>query len=438
MLPRFFAYALLPLLLARPLVGHAAPAPTPSAPASPTDTVALTLPEAEQRFLNQNLSLLAQRYNVSAAEAQIQQARLWDNPTVSIEQNTYNPTTHRALDVTRTGESIVQVQQLFALAGRRRAAANAAQQAALAQQYTLQDLLRTLRYQLRTTFYDLYFQQQSLGVYDSEIRSFQHTVGQYQGQYEKGNVALKEVIRLRAFLFGLQNERQQLLTSIAQEQADLHVLLRDEQATSYYRPQVASPALRTLSLRTLPPEAQLADSAQARRADVQAREAQLSQQQQNLRLQRALATPDLAVGYVYDRAGSYIQNYNALTLGVAVPLFNRNQGNIRTAQAQLEGSRLQLTQQQQQARTEVHQAYELARQADEVYQASGPDTGDFDRLIHGIEQSYAQRNLTIVEFLDFYESYKNNLVQRNQLRANRMHAFEQLNYAVGQPLLHAE
>ena len=52
----------------------------------------------------------------------------------------------------------------------------------------------------------------------------------------------------------------------------------------------------------------------------------------------------------------------------------------------------------------------------------------------GIDESYAKRNLTIVEYLDFYESYKNNLVQLNALRSSRIRAFEQLNLAVGQPL----
>ncbi|TGE21319.1 TolC family protein [Hymenobacter aquaticus] len=426
-MPRFLL-----LLTALLLTGSAYAA----APDAPADTTRLTLPEAEQRFVQNNLALLAQRYSVTAAEAQIVQARLWDNPTVSIEQNTYNPQTTKVLDVTRTGNTAVQVQQLFALAGRRKAAAGVAQQNALVEHFTFEDLLRNLRYQLRTTFYDLYFKQQTIGVYDKEISTFQHTVAQYQSQYDKGNIALKEVIRLKAFLFQLQNERQVLLTDMANEQADFHVLLRDNSGT-YYRPVANPAALRDLSLGTYS-EQQLADTALVQRADLKARQAYAEQQTQNLRLQRALATPDLAVGYVYDRAGNYIQNYNAVTLGLAVPLFNRNQGNIRTARAQIEGSKALVEQQQLVVQTDVHQAYQLARQADQLYQGSNRDTGDFDRLIGGIEQSYAKRNLTIVEFLDFYESYKNNLLQLNNLRASRVRAFEQLNFAVGRPVFKAE
>ncbi|QJX48161.1 TolC family protein [Hymenobacter taeanensis] len=409
--------------------------PLLAAPSS-TDTVRLTLPEAEQRFTQNNLNLLAQRYNVSAAEAQILQAKLWDNPTIAIEQNTYNPQTHRVLDVTKTGNSIVQVQQLFAIAGRRKAATGVAQQNALAEQFNFEDLLRTLRYQLRSTYYDLYYKQQSVGVYDKEVASFQRTVNLYQGQYNKGNIALKEVIRLKAFLFQLRNERQALLNDIASEQADLRILMRDSSGT-YYVVTADEQRLRGLSLAGRSEE-QLIDSAQVNRADLMARQATVQQQTLNLRYQRALATPDLAVGYVYDRAGNYIQNYNAVTLGIAVPLFNRNQGNIRTAQSQIEVSKAQLSQQQLVVQNDVQEAWRQARQTDQLFQSADRETGDFDRLMKGIDESYAKRNLTIVEFLDFYESYKNNLVQLNNLRASRVRAFEQLNYAVGRPVFNAK
>ena len=58
--------------------------------------------------------------------------------------------------------------------------------------------------------------------------------------------------------------------------------------------------------------------------------------------------------------------------------------------------------------------------------------------MEGIEQSYAKRVLSVVEYLDFFESYKNNLVQLNTLRANRVRAFEQLNFAVGKTIFRAE
>jgi len=408
----------------------------PVAPAA--DTVRLALPEAERQFLANNLAVLAQQYNVTVAQAQAVQARLIDNPSLYVEQDALRRRIARPAvpEGTVGSEAVVTVQQLFSLAGRRKAAGQAAQQGAVVEQYNLQDLLRSLRHQLRATFYDLYFKQQTLAVYNTEIRSLSRTVGLYQTQYEKGNVALKEVIRLRAFLFALQSERQALLNDAAADQTDLHVLLRDATG-SQFAPTVDPARTRDLSLDGHPEQA-LVDTALVLRTDLNARRAFVRQQDLNLKYQQRLATPDLAVGYTYDKAGSYINHYHALTLGIAVPVFNRNQGNIQAAKAQIAGSRLLVDQQQLIVQSEVHQAYQLAARNDELFQSTNRDLAPFGRLMTGIEQSYAKRILSVVEYLDFFESYKNNLVQLNTLRANRVRAFEQLNFAVGKPVFRAE
>ena len=406
----------------------------------PVDSVRLTLPDAEQRFVQNNLQLLAQRFNISAAQALGVQARLIDNPTILLDQNAILQAVHRR-EVDGGGAGApnqygFQVQQLFSLAGRRRAAGKAAQQAAVVETYNLQDLVRNLRFQLRTTFYDVYFRQQTLRVYDGEIPSLRHTVDLYQSQYEKGNIALKEVIRLKAFLFTLESERVGLITEQANAQADLHILLRDS-TRSAYQPVVDNRRVRDLSLAAYP-EQQLTDTAVVRRADLLARRAEVQRQELNLRLQRAVATPDLALGYTYDRFGSYINNYHSLTVGLAVPLFNRNQGNIRAAQAQISQAQAQAAEQQLVVRRDVHEAYQVALRQDELYQHSSRDTTPFARLIDNIEQSYTKRLISIVEYLDFYEAYKNNVIQLNTLRANRMRAFESLNLTTGRTFFRAE
>ena len=433
-------YAFFVMILAGGLVAAVGPARAGAyypAAAPVADTIRLSLPEAEQRFSQNNLAVLAQQYNITVAQAQAVQARVLDNPTLYVEQDVLRRRIARPTvpEGTVGSEAIVTVQQLFSLVGRRRAGGQVARQGVVVEQYNLQELLRNLRYQLRTTYYDVYFRQQTLKTYGTEIASLSRTVDLYQTQFEKGNVALKEVIRLRAFLFALQSEQQSILSDLAAEQADLHVLLRDATGSQYV-PLVDLARTRALSLNGYG-EQQLADTALVLRTDLNARRAAAQQQSLNLRYQQKLATPDLAVGYTYDKAGSYIANYHALTLGVAVPVFNRNQGNIQAAKAQVAGSRLLVDQQQLIVQSEVHQAYQLAARNDALFQSTGRDTAPFARLMGGIEQSYAKRVITIVEYLDFYESYKNNLVQLNALRANRVRAFEQLNFAVGKPIFNS-
>ena len=54
------------------------------------DTLAITLPEAETKAIQNNLLLVASKYNIEAGRAQIIQAKLWDNPVLNTDQNIYD------------------------------------------------------------------------------------------------------------------------------------------------------------------------------------------------------------------------------------------------------------------------------------------------------------------------------------------------------------
>ena len=56
----------------------------------------------------------------------------------------------------------------------------------------------------------------------------------------------------------------------------------------------------------------------------------------NLKLQRSLSAPEFAIQGIYDRAGNFINNNFAVGLSCSVPIFNRNQGNIKSANLERE------------------------------------------------------------------------------------------------------
>ena len=82
-------------------------------------TGTLTLKEAEQRFLERNLSLIAERYNIDMAQAQVLQAKLFENPVISLEQNVYNRLNGKYFDFGKEGEMVVGFEQVIRLAGQR-------------------------------------------------------------------------------------------------------------------------------------------------------------------------------------------------------------------------------------------------------------------------------------------------------------------------------
>ncbi|MFX8000643.1 hypothetical protein ABTK84_19150, partial [Acinetobacter baumannii] len=56
---------------------------------------------------------------------------------------------------------------------------------------------------------------------------------------------------------------------------------------------------------------------------------------------------------------------------------------------------------------------------------------DFERLQKEVFNNYQKRNISLLDFLDFYDSYKQNVLQLNNIGFNRISAFEDLNFYTG-------
>ena len=189
------------------------------------DTLKFTITEVEKQFLAKNLLLLAEKCNIDAAKASVIQAKLWDNPVINIEQNIYNFSTGKAFDLTKTGNTALDISQLFLMAGKRNKRVSLEKINLQKSEYTFYELIRTLKYELRTTFFDTYYLIESLRVYNREINSLSKLIDVYASQYNKGNVSLMETTRLKAFLFGLESEKNEITNQLLEKQANLNVFL---------------------------------------------------------------------------------------------------------------------------------------------------------------------------------------------------------------------
>jgi cobalt-zinc-cadmium efflux system outer membrane protein len=398
--------------------------------AQQSDTVSLALLDVEKRFLTANLQLIAQKYNIDASQALIAQAKLWPNPNLIFDQNAYNQYTHKTLDFTKSGQIFVGVNQLIQTAGKRNKNIQLQTintELAGAQFY---DLLRTLKFELRSTFFAMYFKQQSLDAYDTEITSLRHTVKLYDLQYQKGNIPLKEVIRLKAFLVSLENERKNMVMDIHSDMQNLYVFMSDS-TNSYIKADIKNGFCESFQTENYKMDS-LYQAALENRTDLKIQELYVKQARQNISVQKANAVPDILVNAEYDRASNYIINYWGIGFTAAIPVFDRNQGNIKAAQNYYKNSIATTKYVENVVLTDVVSAYRQAYEVDNLYKRTDMTImAEFDQLIDGILTNYQKRNISMLEFLDFYESYKNNVVGMNQMKSDRLQAIENLNYTVG-------
>ncbi|MBC7409188.1 MAG: TolC family protein [Arcicella sp.] len=403
--------------------------------AQKADTLKLSLSDAEQQFSQKNFLLLAQKYGIEASKAAIIQAGLLPNPTVSLEQTVISqPTIANDAPIGPFGQRAFQIQQLIQVAGKRNKQINLAKTGVEISQYQFLELVRGLLFQLRSSFYQIHYLQKTLLMYNQEIQKITGLVNAYQDQVQKGNIPQKELIRLQSFLITLEGEASEIINQITDNQTTIKVLLADKTIT-IIEPLVDDTEIENMNLSGLV-LADLIGIAIQSRSDLKVQEATTQYSIANFNLQKALAKPDITVGYSYDRSGSYVNDYHALTLSMALPFFNRNQGNIKIAENQVDANRQYFSQTQIQLENEILQAYTKAKEDDRLFRKIDKKfQTNFEKLILGVLENYQKRNLTLIEFTDFLESYKNTVSQLNRVQNNRIQAFENLNFVVGKKVL---
>lgn len=391
--------------------------------------VRLSLDDALERFAACNLSLIAERYHVDMAEAQVTQAKLFENPVISFEQNVYNRNNGKYFDLGKEGEAVVEIEQLIYIAGQRNKRVRLEKLNKEMAVYQFEEVIRTLRGELKEKFVDLYYTRKSLSVYDREIGYLSTVLDVYKEQNAKGNVSLLEKSRIQALLLSLKQERNGISNEAVALEGDLRLLL------GLKREEVPEPlfdesALDRIELEKLP-LAELS-ARMAGRPDLKQAEAGIRASEADVRLQRSLAFPEVRLKGAYDRAGNFCNNYFAIGLSVSVPIFNRNQGNIKSARLSVLRNNTLAEQARRQADNELFACYTKLAKALELYRSSDYELErDFDRIIEGVNAGFRKRNISLLEFIDYYEAYKETCLQLYGMKRDVVMAAEGLNTIVG-------
>jgi Outer membrane protein len=398
-----------------------------------TDTLSLTLKQADSLFLTRNLSLLAQKYNISENEANVIQAKIWDLPNVTINHNLYNPQTNKYLEISSASETMVQLQQLILIGGKRSKLVSMARTNLQSSQYQYQDLCRNLKYQLRSAFYNVYFTSQKLQIYETEVPLLKQVVTGYETMYPKGFVSLKDVVRLKALLFSLENDRLDLIKQLNNSEDTLRLML-NERTARFIKPLSDTQVFDSLDIKKLSLQA-LLDSASHNRADLLYYQAQSAFAKTDLSYQKSLNIPDPSFIIGWDHNGGFVKNYNYVGLNFDLPAWNKNRGNIKAAAAREDLAKANYDNYQLQVNLQVEQALKRALETDKLYNNAGTGFGDdFTRIIHAATDNFVKHQLGLLEFVDLYESYKESQTSLIQLRNDRIDAIENLSFTIGKPI----
>jgi cobalt-zinc-cadmium efflux system outer membrane protein len=410
------------------------------------DTLTLSRDQSEARFLKENLLLIAEELKISQSEALVIQASKWPNPTIEIDEvNLW--ATQKQLGVFgdelqgfnggnfgRNQQLSFSIEQLIQTAGKRKKLIALERVSVEQSKQYLEELLRNLKIEFRNQMTSLQYLQSSRSIYQNQRRSIRQLTQAYQKQVEQGNVPQGEYIRLKALELEILKNLNELENEVIKAQKELKLLMRLPADT--YLEITEKNAQNNLAQWQQLTISELINKAKNHRPDYKLAKLEESYFSHLYEYEKAQRTPDLTFSAGYDRGGNFMYNFVGFGLSMDLPFFNRNQGNIRYAKIGREYSQLRQQQTEVTIENEILLSYQhlsnaiaFLEEIEEGYDRT------LDTLLASYTRSFSERNLSLLEYLDFVDAYLQN--KKIILDADKevKERTEELNYTLGTDLI---
>ena len=392
--------------------------------------------EAETLFLQNNLLLISEKLQIESQKAEVIQAKLWPNPEFSISEinlwknNTVEPSPPFFGNFGRNQQIALELNQLIQTAGKRKKLIALEQvDVSKAEQY-FEDLLRSLKLELRNQLTDLQYNQQAIKVHQNLIENISKLTNAYENQLDKGNISKAEYIRLKAQVLEINKEILDLTRESNEIQKELKLLLRVNPNISI---EITDDGFvkNTQSYEAIFIE-QIIENAKENRPDYKL--ALLEEEYSNklLSYEKAQRIPDLTFGVNYDRNGNTMLDFVGFGVSFDLPVFNRNKGGIQKAQISIESAKNQKEQTLLTIENEIFLAYKSLQQAIDFVKSIEPDyEKDLDLLLENYTKNFTSKNVSMLEYFDFMDAYLENkkIILEAQKDVNQK--AEELNYSLG-------
>ncbi|NAW50333.1 TolC family protein [Elizabethkingia argentiflava] len=385
----------------------------------------MTIAACEEAFRSNNLELLAQQYNINLADADIIQAKIWELPQASFNLNAYNPEGHKFFDIGKS--KVVSIQQLIYLGGKKKNEIEFAKSNKELAQLQFSQLLSDLKSQMLQTYYALYFEEKKLKSVEFQLNYMNELLQAYRQQTRKGNTSLKDEVRLQSAVMNLNNDKISINNTILEQQQSMKVLTGLDAAI--YPALSDEEANQLLSLEPLMTKEEIKQKAFENNADYLYALKSIESNKVYLKWQKSLNIPDVNLGGEWDQNGATFKNEITLTLGIPIPLWKSNQGNVLKAQYQIEQSQKQAEMKKQQLATQLDMAYQSWKNQYQQYFSMKPEQMEnLDIVYHGILKNFRKGNISLIEFTDFTDSYRETILQLYEMKKQIMISAEEMNH----------
>jgi cobalt-zinc-cadmium efflux system outer membrane protein len=387
----------------------------------------MSLLDCEEAFQKNNLQLLAEQYNINMADADILQAKIWELPQLSGQINAYNPEDRKIFDVGRAKGA--EITQLIYMGGKKKNEIAFAKSNKELAQLQFSQLLVDLKAQLHTAYYNLYYEKLKLENTNKQLGYMNDLLAAYKVQTAKGNVSLKDEVRLQSIVIQLNNDKIGINKNILEFEQNLKVLTG---ITDDIEPQLSeSEAKEILAAQPFGDESELQKKALENNADYQYNLKLIDSSKLYAQWQKSLNIPDLNIGAGWDQNGGTFKNEVNLMIGIPLPLWKSNKGNVEKANYAIQQNQKNADFQKLNLETKVQSAFKIWKsQYDQLAEIKTDDVNNLELVYNGMLSNFKKGNISLIEFTDFMDSYRETALQIYDMKNGIIQSAEQLNQLV--------
>lgn len=387
----------------------------------------MSLLECENAFQQNNLQLLAEQYSINMADADILQAKIWELPQMSGYINGYNPQDRRFLDAGKAKG--FEVTQLIYMGGKKKNEIAFAKSNKELAQLQFSQLLVELRTQLHTNYYNLYYEKLKLENTNKQLGYMNDLLKAYKVQSAKGNVSLKDEVRLQSIVIQLNNDKVNINKNLLEFEQNLKVLTG---ITENIEPEISEEEAKlVLTAQPFGDNDELKRKALENNADYLFILKLVDNSKLYAQWQKSLNVPDLNVGAEYDQASGTFNNEINLKVGIPIPLWKSNKGNVEKANYAIKQNQKNAEFQKLNLETKVQSAFQIWKtQYDQLAEIKATDLSNLDLVYDGMLKNFRNGNISLIEFTDFMESYRQTALQIYDMKNDLMESAIQLNQLV--------
>ena len=404
-------------------------------PPQSSSAALLTIDEAVREAVDRNLDLVAEKYNLSVADARIITAKLRPNPVLSVGGDHLDVLGTGYNTVNQAGPTEYSVRtDLLLERGQKRASRIAvAEGSRVVVELQLLNSVRTLVLDVQNAYVEALLAKDNLTLAQENLKAFGDIVDVNRKRVKAGDLAEVELFRTELAQLQFESAVRQSTLRLRTARTKLQLLLG--------RTNSASLVDVTGQLRK---DAQIVDQAELIRTALESRpdlrgiQRDQARSLADLRLQVAQGKIDYTVGTEYRRQQGLAGRGNSLGVffSTNIPIFSKNQGEVERAnqeQRQIQARIKALTATIQTDVETAYLQYANALTALERLEATMLSKARDVRQI--TDFSYRRGEATLIELLDAQRAYNETIQSYNEARAEFARSLYLMDSASGKSVI---